>query len=84
MVLGIVGIVMLCAYGIGLVCAIVALALAPGAKREIAASNGWKTGEGMVKAGVICSWIAVALFLVLAVIIIIGLVVGSMSSPSRY
>jgi hypothetical protein len=80
MVLGIVGIVMVCAYGIGLVCAIVALSLAPGAKREIRASNGWKTGEGMVKAGVICSWITVGLGLLFAAFIVVGLVLSAASS----
>jgi Domain of unknown function (DUF4190) len=82
MVLGIVGIVMVCAYGIGLVCAIVALSLAPGAKREIRASNGWKTGDGMVKAGVICSWVAVGLFLVLAALLILVLVTTTTESRS--
>jgi hypothetical protein len=60
LVLGIVGLVMSCGI-VGIVPAIVALALAPGAKREIAASGGAVTGGGFVTAGVICSWIAVAL-----------------------
>ena len=47
MVLGIVGLVMSCGYGIGIVSAIVALALAPGAKREIAASGGMLTRRGV-------------------------------------
>lgn len=47
---------------------IVALCLAPGARREIAASQGRLTGEGLVKAGVICSWISIAL----AILVIIA------------
>lgn len=61
MVLGIVGLAMMCGLGLGVVAAIVSLALAPGAKREISGSGGALTGEGMVKAGVICSWICVGL-----------------------
>jgi len=37
------------------------LSLAPGANREIAASQGTLTGEGLIKAGVICAWIGVGL-----------------------
>jgi hypothetical protein len=53
---------------------VVALALAPGANREIRASAGSLTGDGMVKTGVICGWISVALTalgLVLLVVFII-------------
>jgi len=60
-VLGIVGVVMSMGCGIGVIASIVALALAPGAKREIAASGGALTGGGFIRAGVICAWISVAL-----------------------
>ena len=50
--------------GLGLIASIVALALAPGAKREIAASGGALTGGGFIRAGVICAWISVALTVV--------------------
>ena len=53
LVLGIAGLVFTCAYGFGVIAAIIALALAPKAKREIAAAGGALTGEGMIKAGVI-------------------------------
>lgn len=69
MVLGIVGLVLLCGYGIGIIPAIVALALTPGAKREIAASGGRLGGTGFIKAGVICSWVTVG-------IVGAGLVIG--------
>jgi hypothetical protein len=41
--------------------AIVALVLASSAKREIASSNGWVSGDGMVKAAKIISWVNIAL-----------------------
>lgn len=65
LLLGISSLVLLCLalflIPIGLVPAIIALAMAPGAKREIAESGGAVTGTGLVKAGVICSWISVGL-----------------------
>ena len=79
--LGIVGLVFTCTYGLGVIAAIVALALAPGANREISTSGGALTGTGMVKAGVICSWISVALT-VLGVVLLIVLLVGSSMSDS--
>jgi hypothetical protein len=82
MVLGIVGIVMFCAYGIGLVCAIIALVLAPGARREIEQSGGMIGGSGMVKAGVICAWVAIGL--TVAIIAIIAIAAIASSGSSRY
>lgn len=54
------------------VAGIVALCLSPGAKREIAASQGHLGGEDLVKAGVICSWISIALT-ILTIIAFVGL-----------
>jgi hypothetical protein len=82
LVLGIAGLVLTCSYGIGIIPAIVALALAPGAKREIRASGGQVTGEGLVKAGVICAWVAVGLGLLALVLLGIGLLVAVLSSGS--
>lgn len=46
---------------------IIALCLAPGARRNIAASGGWLTGGRMVAAGVFTAWANIALaFLVFA------------------
>lgn len=56
--------------------AIVALCLAPGAKRRIDASNGWKTGRGLVTGGVVTAWVNIALA-VLAVVALVGLVATS-------
>lgn len=82
MVLGIVALLMICGYGIGVIPAIVALALAPGAKREIAGSGGMVTGEGFVKAGVICSWIAVGLTIAGVILVVLLLVLGAATSTN--
>jgi len=80
MVLGIVGLVMVCGWGVGVIPAIVALALAPGAKREIRSSGGTVTGEGFVKAGVICSSVTLGLA-ILGIIAFVGLLlIGAFAS----
>lgn len=56
-------------WGVG---GIVALVLAPGAKREIEASQGTLGGAGLVRAGVICSWISIGLS-VLVIVLVLGL-----------
>ena len=81
LVLGIAGLFLTCAYGLGVVAAIVALALAPGANREIAASQGTLTGDGMIKAGVICAWITVGLT-VLGILFIVVIIIGAASSSA--
>lgn len=45
----------------GLLAGIPALILGNSAQKEIAASGGMQTGEGMAKAGVILGWISIAL-----------------------
>lgn len=55
---------------------VVALFLAPGARREIAASQGRLTGETLIKAGVICSWISIALAILIVLVIAIALTVA--------
>lgn len=86
LVLGILSLPTTCVYGFGVVLAIVALALAPSTKREIAASEGRQTGESMVKAGVICSWIAIGLtilgILVVIVVVVIFAAVDGSSTTS--
>ncbi len=47
--------------GLGIVPAVISLALASGARREITASGGSLTGTGLVTAGVVGSWISVAI-----------------------
>ncbi|MDQ6874994.1 MAG: hypothetical protein M3042_08055, partial [Actinomycetota bacterium] len=82
MVLGIAGIVLLCGYGIGIVPAVIALALSGGAKREIEASGGRLTGLGMVTAGRITGWIGVGLFLLGVILVVLGLVISATTSDS--
>jgi hypothetical protein len=57
--------------GVGWIAAIVALALTPGARREITESNGAKRGLGFLLAGKICAWVNIGL----TVLVVIGLVV---------
>lgn len=61
--------------------AIIALALAPGARREINASGGWVTGREMVTVGVVLSWVHLGLLalaaLVLAVLFVVALAAGT-------
>ena len=84
MVLGIVSLVMMFTCGLGFVTAIVALVMAPGAKREIAASGGRLTGESQVRAGSIMSWITLGLtaLAVLLFAVIIGIAVSVDDSTS--
>jgi len=50
--------------------AIAALVVASSADREIKASNGWITGDGMVKAAKIIAWINIAITIVVTIGII--------------
>ena len=56
--------------------AIVALFMAPGANREIDASNGWLTGRGLVTGGKVLSWVNIALTVGVAFIVIAVLAIG--------
>ncbi len=60
--------------------AVVALVLAPGARREIEASRGRVVGLGLVRAAVVLAWVDVALC-VLAVVALVLLVGALFSSP---
>lgn len=51
------------------VAGIAALVLARGARRDIAASGGRLGGNGLVRAGVICSWISIALTVLAAILV---------------
>jgi hypothetical protein len=84
LVLGIASLVLLTACGLGIVAAIVALALAPGAKREIEQSGGMVGGLGLVKGGQITSWITVGLTLVGVVVIVLVAVAGGFEESSTY
>jgi hypothetical protein len=64
--------------------AIIALVFASKADKEIAASNGWVTGGGMVTASKIVSWINIGLYAALIaiglIIFVIAVVGGALSS----
>jgi len=73
MVLGIASLAMLCFYGLGVIPAIVSLAMAGSAQREIESSAGRLGGLGMVKAGRVLSWITIGLTVVIVVIIALAI-----------
>lgn len=58
-----------------LIPAVIALVLAGSAKREISQSNGWVSGEGLVTAAKVLSWINIAL----SVLAIVGLIAFSVA-----
>ena len=62
--------------GIGLIAAIVSLALCPSARRKIERSGGALTGEGMLTAAKILSWINIGLTALFEVFIGIGAAAG--------
>lgn len=78
-VVALVGLVMLCIYGLGVVACIIAIPLAVTARQRIKDSQGSLTGEGFATAGLIIGVIGTALgalWLVLLAAVIVG------SSPS--
>ncbi len=68
------------AIGSFLICPVIlsvaALIVANSAKREIQASQGWVTGDGMVTAAKVISWINIALTIVVVVVVIIVAALG--------
>jgi cytochrome c biogenesis protein CcdA len=83
LVLGIVGLVTFFTFcGLGVVPAIIALVLAPGARREIEASGGTLGGASQVRAGTIMAWITLGLTALLVIIVIAGIVLLVSSSDS--
>ncbi|NQU36571.1 MAG: hypothetical protein HQ526_03125 [Actinobacteria bacterium] len=64
-----------------LIAAIVALVFAGKAKKEIAASNGWQTGDGLVTGAKVAAWINIAVsllfILIYGLIIILAIASGS-------
>jgi hypothetical protein len=77
LVLGVASLLLMFMCGIGLITAIVALVLAPGAKREIQQSEGRLTGLGMVSGGVVCSWITIGLVVLIAAVMVLVLAIGA-------
>jgi uncharacterized membrane protein len=67
------------------VLAIVALVFASKAKRAIAASNGWVTGDGMATAAKVISWVNIGLYLVgIVVVVVVLIVLAATSTSSSY
>lgn len=64
LILGIAGI-----FVVPLICSILAIVYGNQAKREIAASGGTMSGDGLAKAGVILGWVGIGL-------IVVGIVLG--------
>ncbi len=86
LVLGISSLVLLCAVfvflPVSVIPAIIALVLASGAKREINQSGGALTGLGAVKAGVICSWVAIGISIAWFALIIALFALGNVTEAS--
>ncbi|WP_334141985.1 DUF4190 domain-containing protein [Rhabdothermincola sp.] len=78
-VVALVGLVMLCMYGLGVVACIAAIPLAITARGRINESNGALTGEGFATAGLIIGAIGTALG-VLGLILLLGILLGANSS----
>jgi uncharacterized membrane protein len=72
LVLGIFGLV-----SCPIISSIIGLILGYQARREIAASGGWQTGESLAKAGIIIGWIGIAIYVLLFVVIAIIAAVSS-------
>lgn len=68
------------ACGVGFVTAIVALVLAGQADRKIREANGALTGEGMVRAARILSWIYLGLTVLVLIVVLLALFVGALGS----
>lgn len=62
--------------------AVVALVMIPGAKRKIAESHGRLTGEGLLTAAKWVSWINLAFYGLLAVLLIVLIVIGTIADTS--
>lgn len=63
--------------GLGWIAAIVALALTPGARREIVESGGTKRGLGYLLAGKICAWVNIGITVLGIIGIIVFIAIGA-------
>ncbi|HEX7189767.1 MAG TPA: hypothetical protein VF423_16245 [Actinomycetes bacterium] len=80
MVLGIVSLVLMVSCGLGFIPAVIALVMAPGARREIEASGGWLTGESQLRAGKITSLVTLVLTALAVVALVVLIAVGIAAS----
>ena len=75
LVLGIVGLFALCAYGLGLVAAILAVVFGFLARADIRRAQGALGGDGLAKAGLVTGFVGIGLA-VLGLLLVIGLLVS--------
>jgi len=66
-----------------IVASVIALVLGYQARREIAGSGGWQTGDQLAKAGVIIGWVGIVIYVVLFIVILIIAIFAS-RVPSNY
>jgi len=83
LVLGLVALLLMFCGG-GVVPAAVALRLARSARAEIQASAGFLGGGGALRAGVISSWIALAVSVVVLVAVLVGLLTTAVGAGPEY
>lgn len=81
MILGIASLVTVWCYGIGVIPAIVALAMSGSSKREIESSGGRLTGLGLVTAGRVTSWITVGLTVLFIGLLVVLAIISSATGP---
>ena len=82
MVVGIVGLVLACAYGFGLLASPVAWYLGSKSMKEIDASQGRLGGRGMAQAGKIMGIIGTVLLAILLVVVMVGVILLVATSSS--
>jgi hypothetical protein len=78
MVTGIVGLVFLCAWGLGTILSVVALVLGIMARNRLSAPGAQAQGKGMAVAGIVMGAIGVAI----GVIVIVLIIIAAVSTPS--
>ena len=70
---------------LGFVAAIVALAMAPGARRQVLESHGRLQGLGAIKAGKICAWITLGLTLLAVVgVVLFFVLIGNLADAATF
>ena len=82
MVLGIVGILGLCLWGLGIVAAILAVIFGFLARSEIKRSQGAVGGGGMAMAGLVTGFVGIGLFVVGLIFVLLAFTVGSTTESS--
>jgi hypothetical protein len=85
MVLGIVGIVGTCLYGLGVIAGVLALVFGYRARREIRQVGPARLdGEGQARAGIILGWVSVGMTLLGIAAVILVLIAAPSNAPVGY